>query len=69
MIEIWWRLTNRIKELRDKKRMKQSVLAEKVGVFQSEISEIETGNRIPNVYLALKIAKVLGERVEEVFLL
>jgi len=60
---------NRIKELRDKKRMKQSVLAEKVGVFQSEISEIETGNRIPNVYLALKIAKVLGERVEEIFLL
>jgi transcriptional regulator with XRE-family HTH domain len=31
---------NRIREFRRLKRMKQAVLAEKVGIFQSEISEI-----------------------------
>lgn len=44
-------------------------MASKVGVFQSEISEIETGNRDPSIYLAHKIAKVLGKRVDEIFLL
>ncbi|MDD2666645.1 MAG: helix-turn-helix transcriptional regulator [Methanocellales archaeon] len=60
--------TNRIREIRKGKRMKQAVLADKVGVFQSEISEIETGERKPNIYLAKKIAKVLGKSVDEIFL-
>jgi len=44
-------------------------LARKVGIFQSEISEIETGQRMPNVYLAMKIAKALKRKVDEIFLL
>jgi putative transcriptional regulator len=59
---------NKIKEIRKAKRMKQAVLAERVGIFQSEISEIETGERKPSVYLARKIAKVLGESMEDIFL-
>ena len=59
---------NRIKEFRKQKRMKQLALANKVGIFQSEISEIETGERKPNIYLAKKIAKVLGRSVDEIFL-
>jgi putative transcriptional regulator len=43
-------------------------LASKVGIFQSEISEIETGERKPNVYLAKKIAKVLGKTIDDIFL-
>lgn len=58
---------NRIRELRKKLHLKQYALASKVGIFQSEISDIETGKRKPNVYLAIKIAKVLGKSVEEVF--
>ena len=60
---------NRIKEFRKQKKMKQLALANKVGIFQSEVSEIETGERKPNVYLARKIAKVLGGSVDEIFLL
>ncbi len=60
--------TNRIRELRDNFRMKQMVLAKRAGVFQSEISEIETGERIPNVYLAKKIASCLRTKVDELFL-
>jgi len=58
---------NRIRELRKNLHLKQFALANKVGIFQSEISDIETGKRKPNVYLAMKIAKVLGKNVEEVF--
>jgi putative transcriptional regulator len=59
---------NKIKEFREGKRMKQTALASKVGIFQSEISEIETGERKPNIYLAKKIVKVLGKTIDDIFL-
>ncbi len=58
---------NRIKELRKEKRLKQSALASRVGIHQSEISVIETGERIPSIRLAGKIAKALKKSIEEVF--
>jgi putative transcriptional regulator len=58
---------NRIKELRKAKKMKQAAMADRVGILQSEISEIETGERKPNVYLARKIAKVLGKTIADIF--
>ena len=59
---------NKIKEFRGGKGMKQTVLASKAGIFQSEISEIEIGERKQNVYLAKKIAKVLGKTIDDIFL-
>jgi putative transcriptional regulator len=61
------KLQNRIKELRKERKLKQSALASKVGVHQSEISVIETGERIPSIRLAGKIAKALKKSIEEVF--
>ena len=61
------KVKNRMREFRKQKRMKQVVLAKEVGVFQSEISEIETGDRKPNIYLARKIAKAFGKSVDEIF--
>jgi len=58
---------NRIREVRERKGWRQADLAEKVGVFQSEISEIETGERKPNVYLAKRIAEALGVGIDEIF--
>ncbi len=60
-------LKNKLREIRKGKRLKQSVLARMLGVFQSEVSEIETGGRKPSVYLAKKIAEVLGKRIDEIF--
>ena len=60
-------IKNKIKVFRKEKRMKQITLAQKVGVFQSEISEIETGKRKPSVYLALKIAGILEKSINELF--
>ncbi len=61
------KLQNKIKELRKEKGLKQSALASRVGIHQSEISKIETGERMPSIYLAGKIAKVLEKGVDEIF--
>jgi len=58
---------NLIRQFRKEKRLKQAALARRVGIFQSEISEIETGERKPNIYLAKRIAKVLGKKIDEIF--
>ncbi len=58
---------NKIREFRKEKRLKQSALASRVGIHQSEISTIETGERMPSIYLAEKIAKALDKSVDEVF--
>jgi len=58
---------NKIKEIRREKGLRQKDLSSMVGIFQSELSDIEMGKRKPNVYLAIKIAKALGKKVEDIF--
>lgn len=56
---------NRIRIVRKRRGLRQIDLAEKVGFFQSEISEIQTGDRKPNIYLAKRIARSLGVSLDE----
>jgi putative transcriptional regulator len=60
-------IPNKIREFRKEKGWRQVDLAQKLGILQSEVSDIETGKRKPNIYLAKRIAKVLGRDVNEVF--
>jgi putative transcriptional regulator len=60
-------ISNKIRDFRKEKGWRQVDLAEKLGILQSEVSDIETGKRKPNIYLAKRIAKVLGRDVNEVF--
>lgn len=60
-------MTNQIKEERLRKNMTQTELAEMVNVSRQTIFSIETNKYIPSVLLALKIAKVLGKKVEFLF--
>jgi putative transcriptional regulator len=60
-------ISNRIRDFRKEKGWRQVDLAQKLGILQSEVSDIETGKRKPNIYLAKRIAKVLGRDVNEVF--
>jgi len=62
-------MRNLIKEERLKKNMTQTELAEFVNVSRQTIFSIETNKYIPSVMLALKIAKVLGKKVEFLFYL
>ncbi|MBD3226302.1 MAG: helix-turn-helix domain-containing protein [Caldithrix sp.] len=49
--------------------MTQQILAEKTGVTRQTIIAIEKGSFNPSVKLALKIARILGVSVEQLFTL
>ena len=51
--------------LRDE--MRQAELADKVGVSRQTIIAIEKGNYNPSIELALRVARALGAKVEELF--
>jgi putative transcriptional regulator len=63
------RLANRLREERDERGWTQAGLAERVGVSRKTINTVENGVFVPSTILALKIARVLGRPVEELFLL
>lgn len=59
---------NRVKELREKKGMTQTALADACGLYESVISKIELQKTTPFLKNALKISAALEERVEDVFI-
>ncbi len=60
-------MKNRFRVGRAELRMTQQQLAEAVGVSRQTINAIEAGRFVPSTVLALKIARVFGRRVEEIF--
>lgn len=58
---------NKLKELREKKRLTQEKLAELSGVSRQTVISIETGKYVPSLELALKFAKIFGCKVEDLF--
>ncbi|MEY4944322.1 MAG: hypothetical protein RL224_583 [Actinomycetota bacterium] len=61
------RVANRIEELRTQSGLSRQELAEQVGVHYQTIGYIERGEYSPSLVLALRIASVLGAKVEEIF--
>lgn len=61
-------LNNRLKEHRARMGINQQQLGSMVGASRQTISLIERGDYSPSVTLALKIAKVFGVTVEDVFI-
>ena len=61
------KLKNNIKSLRKSKGITQLELAKEIKVSRKTINTVENGVFIPSTILALKIAKILQERVEELF--
>ena len=60
-------LVTRIKEYRENAGMKQSELAELVGVRRETIVCLENGRYNPSLKLAMDIAKVFDVQVEDLF--
>jgi putative molybdopterin biosynthesis protein len=56
-----------LRSVRQAKRVSQSQLADSVGVKRQAIYDIESGRYLPNTALALKLARHLGCRVEDLF--
>ncbi len=62
-------LENTIKVQRARMNLTQEQLAEWVGVTRKTINTIENGKFIPSTKLAIKLARVFGVPVEELFIL
>ena len=60
-------MKNILKNERIKKEFTQVELAELVNVSRQTIISIESGRYIPSVLLAIKIAKKLDKKVEDLF--
>ncbi|MTB64293.1 helix-turn-helix domain-containing protein [Streptococcus sp. zg-86] len=60
-------LKNRLKELRARDGLNQTALAKEAGVSRQTISLIERGEYTPSVIIALKIAQIFNEPLEQVF--
>ena len=58
---------NRLKELRARDGLNQTDLAKKAGVSRQTISLLERDEYTPSVVIALKIAQIFNESVENVF--
>jgi putative transcriptional regulator len=61
-------MKTRLRVLRAEKEWSQAELAAQVGVARGTINALETGKYDPSLPLAIKIARVFGKTVEEVFL-
>ena len=60
-------LYNRLKEHRARLGVNQQELGRMAGVSRQTISQIERGDYSPTLTLALKLAKLCGVTVEDIF--
>lgn len=61
-------MRNRVRELRMMRDgMTQQALADRTGVTRQTIIALEGGAYTPSLALAIRIAKALGERIDNVF--
>jgi putative transcriptional regulator len=62
-------MKNNIRVERAIKNITQAELADLIGVSRQTINTIESNRYVPSTVLALKIARVFGKPVEQVFFL
>lgn len=61
-------MSNRVRDLRSARGdLTQQALADKVGVTRQTIIALEAGAYMPSLALAMRLAKVFGKTVEQVF--
>lgn len=65
--EVVMPLNNNLKEHRARLGLNQQQLGALAGVSRQTISQIERGDYSPSVTLALKLSKICGVTVEEIF--
>ncbi|GAA4383548.1 helix-turn-helix transcriptional regulator [Hymenobacter koreensis] len=62
-------MRNNLKVERAIRNFTQQDLAQLIGVSRQTINAMEANKYVPSTVLALKIARVFGKQVEEIFLL
>ena len=61
-------MKNRLKVLRAERDWSQADLADRLAVSRQTVNSIETGKYDPSLPLALRIGKLFGQSVEEIFI-
>jgi putative transcriptional regulator len=62
-------MRNTLRALRTERRLSQMDLAEQLGVSRQTINALETERYDPSLPLALRIARLFGRPVEDIFFL
>ena len=62
-------MRNTVRELRTAQGWTQAELAARLQVSRNSVNAIETGRYEPSLTLAMRIARVFGKNVEEIFFL
>ena len=62
-------LTNRLRVARAERDLSQEQLAELASVTRQTISAVENNQYVPSALLAFVLARCLGKRIDEVFIL
>src|SRR5215831_13610678 len=60
-------LDNRLRQRRQAAGLSQQALATRCGLTRQAVYSIETGQYVPNTLVALRLARALGRRIEELF--
>jgi Predicted transcriptional regulators len=60
-------VTNRLRVLRAERSWSQAELAERLGVSRQTVNAVETERYEPSLSLAFKIARLFGQRIEQIF--
>ena len=69
MIRIYFkRFSRRFKNLREEKNLTQEELAEQLGISRQSIISVEKGKCLPSLPLALRIAEIFKQNLEDFFL-
>ena len=61
-------MKNRLRVIRAERNWSQADLAEKLDVSRQTINAVETGKYDPSLPLAFKIARLVGMKIEEIFI-
>lgn len=60
-------MKNRLRVLRAERDWSQADLSDKLEVSRQTVNAIETGRYDPSLPLAFRIARVFGQRIEDIF--
>lgn len=60
-------MKNRLRVLRAERNWSQAELAERLGVSRQTVNAVETEKYEPSLSLAFKMARLFGQRIEEIF--
>lgn len=61
------KFSEELRKFRKEKGLTQLDVAEMLGITQVMVAQYEVSGKVPNVFTGLKIAKLLGVTVEELF--